>query len=73
MHFKTERTISLHNFFVFHNLEIIILNKNKQVIEIKSNFKPFTFFKAKNKGYYCIELAKNESKNKVKLNDRLDF
>ena len=67
------RTISLHNFFVIHNLEIIILNKQKQVMEINHSFKPFTFYKAKNKGHYCIEIAKQESKKLCKIGDNLYF
>ena len=73
MHFKTKRTISLHNFFVFYPLEIIVLDKNKQVLEINKEFKPFTLFKAKNKGQFCIELGITESKNKVKVGDILKF
>ncbi|MBT4446392.1 hypothetical protein HOA92_06105 [archaeon] len=73
MYFNQERTISLHNFFVFFPLEIIILNEKKQVIEIRKEFRPFTFYRARNKGFYCIELAVNSSKNKCELHDFLDF
>lgn len=73
MHFKQPRTISLHNFFVFYPLEILILNKDKQVIEINQSFKPFTFYTAKQKGTYCIELGTNEAKGKCSLGDVLEF
>jgi uncharacterized protein len=73
MIFNKERKISLHNFFVFYPIDVLILNENKQVIEIKNNFKPFTFWTAKNKGKYLIELGKEESKNKIKVNDLLEF
>jgi len=73
MIFNKERRISLHNFFVFYPIDILILDKNKKVIEIKNNFKPFTLWNAKNKGKYLIELGKEESKNKVKVNDLLEF
>ena len=73
MHFTTKRTVSLHNFFVFFPLEILILNKDKQVIEINKKFWPFTFFTSKNKGMYCIELATNDSKNQCKVRDFVEF
>ena len=73
MVFPKERTISLHNFFVFYPLEILILDKDKQVIEINHHFKPFTFWTAKNKGKYLIELGLEESKGKVKVGDKLEF
>ena len=73
MVFNKERNISLHNFFVFYPINVLVLNENKKVIEIKNNFGPFTFWNSKNKGKYLIELGKDESKNKVKVNDLLEF
>ncbi|MAG60895.1 hypothetical protein CL619_03865 [archaeon] len=73
MHFKQTKTISLHNFFVFYPLEIIILNKYREVIEINPAFKPFTFYTAKNKGSYCIELGTIDATNKVSIGDVLEF
>ena len=73
MIFQKERTISLHNFFVFYPLEILVLDKNKQIIEINYNFKPFTFWTAKHKGKYLIELGLEESKRKVKVGERLEL
>ncbi len=73
MYFNQERKISLHNFFVFYPLEIIILNQHKQVIEIKPAFKPFTFYTANNKGFYCIELGINQSKDQCNIADQLEF
>jgi len=73
MIFNKERTISLHNFFVFYPIDVLILDENKKVVEIKENFKPFTFWNSKNKGKYLIELGKETSKKKVKLNDLLEF
>ena len=73
MVFNKERNISLHNFFVFYPINVLVLNENKKVIEIKNNFRPFTFWNSKNKVKYLIELGKDESKNKVKVNDLLEF
>ena len=70
MTFPKEQTISLHNFFVFYPLDILILNNKKQIIEIKHNFKPFTFYKAKHQGKYAIELAYPST---YQINDRLQF
>ena|SRR3989344_624518 len=70
MHLKKEQTISLHNFFVFYPLDILILNKNKEIIEIKHNFKPFTFYTTKNKGQYVIELA---YPSEYKIKDKVVF
>ncbi len=66
MTFPKERKISLHMFFVFYPIDVIFLDKDKNVIEVKENFKPFTFWNSKNKGKYLIELSKEHSKISIK-------
>lgn len=73
MIFPKERKISLHNFFVFYPLEIIVLDENKKVIEIKENFKPFTLWNSTKKGKYLIELGKEKSKRKIKLGETVQL
>ena len=72
MEFPFEKKISLHNFFVFYPIDVILLNKNKEVIEIKRNFQPFTFWNSNNKAKYVIELGKNNSKN-VKVKNKIEI
>lgn len=57
MVFNNERKVSLHNFFVFYPIDIILLDKNNKIVEIKRKFKPFTFFNPQHKAKYIIELA----------------
>ncbi|MBU0470884.1 MAG: DUF192 domain-containing protein [Nanoarchaeota archaeon] len=70
MVFKNERRISLHNFFVFFPIDVLILDKNKKIIEIKKNFRPFTFWNSKEKGKFNIELGFPE---KYEVGDKLEF
>jgi len=44
-------------FFVFYPIDVLLLNKHKEIVEIKKNFKPFTFWTSKEKGKYVVELA----------------
>jgi uncharacterized membrane protein (UPF0127 family) len=53
--FDREQKVSLHNFFVFYPINLVFLDKNKKVIEIKKNFKPFTFYTSKTKVKYLLE------------------
>lgn len=71
MEFSQEQKISMHNFFVFYPLEILILDRKMKVVEIKSEFLPFTFYHPKNKGKFVLELGEEESKGKVKVGDLL--
>ena len=57
MVFKKEKKISLHNFFVFYPIDVLILDSSKKIVEIKRNFKPFTFWNSKEKGKYIVELS----------------
>lgn len=52
-----EKKVSLHMFFVFYPIDVLLLNENKEIVEIKRNFKPFTFWNSKEKGKYVVELA----------------
>jgi len=72
--FKREKLHSIHMLFVFFPIDILFLDENKKVIEIKENIKPFSFYSSKRKAKYFIELPKDTiKKTKTKLNDKIDF
>ena len=43
MFFDPEEKIKLHNFFVFFPIDVLVLDVDQRIVEIKRNFKPFTF------------------------------
>jgi len=68
--FGKEKIISLHMLFVFYPIDVLFLNKDKKVVEIKQNFRPFTFYMPKNKAQYIIELPDGSVKrSKTKMGD----
>ena len=72
--FKKEKINPLHMFFVLYPIDVLFLDENKIIAEIKENFKPFTFYTPKKKSKYIIELPKNSIKtSKTKINDKIDF
>ncbi len=72
--FKKEKKELIHMFFVFYPIDLIFLNKNKKIVELKQNLKPFTFYKSKNKAKYILELKNNTIRNdKIKINDKISF
>ena len=72
--FKEEKIIPLHMFFVFYPIDVLFLNKNKIIIEIKENFRPFAFYTPKNKAKYIIELPQNTiKKTKTHVGDKIKF
>jgi len=72
--FKKEKIVPLHMLFVFYPIDVLFLDKNKIVVEIKENFKPFSFYNPKNKSKFVIELPKNTiRKTKTELGDKIEF
>ena len=70
MEFSREKKVSLHMFFVFYPIDVLILDKNKMIVEIKKNFRPFTFWSSEKKGMYAVELWFNseyETGNKLEI------
>ena len=72
--FEKEKTVPLHMFFVFYPIDVIFLDKNRQIVEIKKEFRPFSVYTPRQKAQYVIELPNGKiSETKTKINDCLDF
>ncbi|MBI2565172.1 DUF192 domain-containing protein [Candidatus Woesearchaeota archaeon] len=55
-HFEKQQHISIHTWFVLCPIDVYFYDKNKKLIEIKKNLKPFSFYKSKNKAKLMIEV-----------------
>ena len=74
LEFPEERIISLHMLFVFYPIDVVFLNGEKMAVEIKEGFMPFTFYSARKKARYAIELpAGTVKKTRIRAGDRLSF
>ena len=72
--FSHEKIVPLHMIFVFYPIDVLFLNKEKVVVELKENFGPFTFYTPKKKAMYVVEMPKNSTKKlKVKVGDKTEF
>ena len=57
MEFTHEKRVSLHMFFVFFPIDVLLLNSQKEIVEIKRQMKPFSFWRTQQQGKYVVELA----------------
>ncbi len=73
MSFKVPQKVSLHNLFVFFPLDILIINQNHKIVEIKQKFKPFTFWSSKEPATYCLELAIINSNISYEVGDEIEI
>ena len=72
--FKKEEIVPLHMLFVIFPIDVLFLDKNKKVVELKENFRPFTFYTPKAKAKYVIELPKGAvKKSKTEIGDIIFF
>ena len=72
--FKKEKIVPLHMLFVFYPIDVLFLNKEKSIVEMKENFRPFSFYSPENKAKYIIEMPEGSiGKFKISLNDQLEF
>jgi uncharacterized membrane protein (UPF0127 family) len=72
--FDTPRKIDLHMFFVFFPIDVLFLDAQKKVVEIKENFMPFTLYSSKNTASYFIELPSGTIKEtKTREGDFIQF
>jgi uncharacterized protein len=72
--FDTPRRIDLHMFFVFFPIDVLFLDSQKNVLELKENFRPFSIYYSGSKASYVIELPAERIKDtKTRAGDLLTF
>lgn len=71
--FKDERIIGLHMWFVFYPIDVVFLDRQKKVVDILENFRPFTFASSKTRAMYAVELPAGTVAGKVKPGQKLEF
>jgi uncharacterized membrane protein (UPF0127 family) len=59
--------------FVFYSINVLFLDSNKKVIDIKKRLRPFTFYSPKKKAKYIIELPIETDISFIKINDIISF
>ena len=57
MIFSREKRVCFHTWFVFFPLDILTLDSQQTIREIKREMKPFTFWKPQHPAKYVVELA----------------
>ncbi len=61
--FDKEQKVPLHMLFVFFPIDVIYLDSAKKVVELKENFRPFSFYSPSIKSKYVIELPAGSIKS----------
>jgi hypothetical protein len=65
---------SIHMLFVFFPIDVVYLNSEKKVVDIKLNLKPFALnYTPKKKAKYFIEFPAGIIEKKISLNEELEW
>lgn len=54
--FSDARRRALHMWFVFFPIDVLFLDAQQRIVEIKRNFRPFAVYIPKQKAQYIVEL-----------------
>ena len=69
---RVEERRALHMFFVFYPIDVLFLDREKRIVEIKRHFRPFTFYLPKKKSTFIIELPDSRAKE-CSIGDSVTF
>lgn len=69
-----ERKVPLHMLFVFFPIDVLFLDEEKAVVELKEHFLPFTFYNPGHKAKYIIEAPDGAiARSKTSVGDIITF
>jgi uncharacterized protein len=72
--FKKEVQQGFHMFFVFYSIDLLFLDSNKQIVDIKQDFKPFSWYTPPVKYQYALEVPRGGVKEHgLQVGDVLTF
>lgn len=70
--FDKMRRAGLHMFFVFFPIDVLFLDENMVVVDMKEHFKPFMFYTPRKRVKYIIELPDSTIKKTLtKVGDKI--
>ena len=68
--FDRDERVPLHMWFVFFPIDVLYLDRQRRVVEIKKGLRPFAFYAPRNKARYVVEIP---GKTTVKVGDVVTF
>ncbi|MBI2664983.1 DUF192 domain-containing protein [Candidatus Woesearchaeota archaeon] len=72
--FRAEKRISLHMMFVFYPIDVLFVSRNREVVDIKENFRPFERFASRKNALYAIEVPSGTVReSRTKVGHRIEF
>lgn len=72
--FRKPRKVVMDMWFVFYPIDVVFLDSENKVVEIKESFKPWSFYASKNDVNVIIEFESGVvKKNNILVGDKLEI
>ncbi len=71
MVFSGDKKVSLHMWFVFFPIDVLIVDRDHRIVEIARDFRPWRMWQSSVQGKYVIELG--IKKGKYEVGDVVEF
>ncbi len=72
--FSSARFVPLHTIFMKFPIDVLYLNEDWKVVELKENFVPYSYYTPKRKAKFIVELPEGSIlKSKTKVGDIVNF
>ncbi|MBW2967196.1 DUF192 domain-containing protein [Candidatus Woesearchaeota archaeon] len=72
--FDSRAIRSIHMLFVFYPIDLLFLDENKKVVEIKQGLRPFRLYSPKSEAQYVVELKDGAvRKTGTAVGDRIEW
>jgi uncharacterized membrane protein (UPF0127 family) len=69
---ESQYQTSIHTFFMLNSIDVVWLDKDKNILEIKT-MKPFSHHTPKEKAKYVLEIPSNSIKNITKIDFKINI
>ena len=72
--FKKEKIIPIHTLLVRKPIDLVYLNRQMRVVDLKENLIPYRFYTPKARAMFVVELPENSIANsRIELGDIVSF
>ena len=72
--FDCEQKVPLHMMFVFFSIDVLYLDSDCNVVEIKEGLKPFRFYNPEKNAMYVVELPNGTiNRKEIKIGSKITF
>ncbi len=71
--FRRSRRVFLHMFFVFFPIDVVFLDSEREVVEIKEDFQPWDTYRSEKECRFVLELPEGSVEDNFQVGDNVEL